>query len=783
MVLPQFSDHPFQVQLSFHKLIERLEQIALNDMGWQGQHAQALLYKVASHPELRDGITNIKQVEDNEVLIAELLADLFPAALSANEIKAISIPYQGLIFNHSERFKKILAAAGEGFEINIRDFDDHQSYVLSCCIILNSFYGTNMDFAKPLFYDIPSAEGYIKHYRILYNADFMETIPTERAVKLTQEDIDLLMNNYDDLELWKEKFPKDSWILKGFTIMTLFDVTVENALSILKSNLLGTASAPDLKQSLLSIFRSIFRIPDMQIGFTSYNQEEDKFDSMPSGQKMRSFLLPNQTEAHGEQILCDASYENIITSHTYFTISDVTKYIADHPQDTFGRHFEAQNVQSLILAPVVKNGVLLGVLELVSPRSRELNSVTANKLEIVMPFLVDTIDRKINEMQHLIQAVIQDNYTTLHPSVYWKFKHEAVNYIQSLQNGLVYTLKQIIFNDVYPLYGQVDIKDSSITRNSSVKNDLLNQLNHLILIIEQIHRGEAAATAEDHLSELKTFIDELTDIKADTEQFIQHFLETTIYPLLRAKNYSMPISADINEYFEQVDALTGSYHQNRRNYEKTLSLVNEKLVSILDKRQAEIQAYLPHYYERFKTDGVEHSMYMGASILQNKTFNPVDLRRLRLWELLVTAEMEIEQHHLKPILPYHLDVTSLILVFSTPIAIRFRMDEKHFDIDGAYNIRYEVIKKRIDKAHIKNTQERITQPGNITIIFSRAEEQEEYMHYLRILQANKLLTDTIEHFEVEDLQGVSGLKAMRVAVLYDENPRSDLVVSYDKFYE
>jgi hypothetical protein len=480
MVLPQFSDNPFQVKLSFHKVIEGYEETALTDPGWRGTNAQSILSKIALHPELSEGITSIKQIEENAELIAELLADLFPAALTHNEIKAISIPYQGLIFNYSERFKEILGAAGPGFEINIRDFDDHQFYVLSCCIILNRFYGTKFDFAKPLFYDIPSAEGFIKHYRIIYNADFMEINPTDKAVKLIQSDIDQLMDNYDDLDLWKEKFPKGSWIMKGFVIMTLFDVTVENALSILKSNLLGTVAAPDLQKSLSAIFRSIFRIPDLQIGFTTFDHDKGEFTTNPMGKKLPSFLLPQPDDENCERILCDASYKNIVNEHTYFTISDVSAFIQQNPDNSLGRHFELQNVQSLILAPVVKNGVLLGVLELVSPRSRELNSITANKLEIVMPFLVDTIDRKINEIQNRIQAVIQDNYTTLHPSVYWKFKQEAINYIHSLQTGLVYTLKQIVFNNVYPLYGQVDIKDSSITRNLSVKTDLLNQLNQLI---------------------------------------------------------------------------------------------------------------------------------------------------------------------------------------------------------------------------------------------------------------------------------------------------------------
>ena len=50
-----------------------------------------------------------------------------------------------------------------------------------------------------------------------------------------------------------------------------------------------------------------------------------------------------------------------------------------------------------------------------------------------------------------------------------------------------------------------------------------------------------------------------------------------------------------------------------------------------------------------------------------------------------------------------LDATHLILVNHAPLSIRFRFDEKRFDVDGAYNIRYELVKKRIDKARIRST--------------------------------------------------------------------------------
>lgn len=784
MTLPQFFDNPFHIQLSFHKIIERYEEIASRDDGHYSGKATLLLQKLAGRPELRDGITDIAQIKDNEKLISVLLADLFPEILTENEIKAVSIPYQGLIFNYTQRFRNILQDAGPTFEINISDFSEHQFYVASCCLILNRFYGTQLDFTKPLFYDIPTSTGIIKHYRILYNADFLEIIPTENAPVLSDDEVKLLIDNYDDLALWKEKFPKGAWLMKGFAVMTLFDATVENAVSNLKTKLLGNSTGPGFQKNLASIFRSIFKIPDLRIGFTSFDQSESTFRSIPSGTKLRSFLLHDQREERCSLVLGRNAYNALVNEHTYFSVSDMDAYLKIDPESRTAQHFLNQNIQSFILAPVVKNDVLLGILELVSPRKKEFNTVNAHKLEIVMPFLVDTIDRKISEMQNRIRAVIQTNYTTLHPSVYWKFRREAQNFIQQSDAGSGYKLQEIVFEEVYPLYGQIDIKDSSITRNQSVKKDLIVQINRLMLILEQLQPHQPIAEAEQHLSDLQNFLADLsTGVKADTEQQIKHYLETNIYSVIKRGAYEdQQLNNSIEDYFKQTEAFTGEFYTNRRAYETTLTLINEKMVSVLDKRQLEIQPYFPHYYERFKTDGVDHNLYIGSSISPALTFTPTDLRRLRLWQLLVAAELELEQHRLRDALPYRLGVTSLILVFSTPIAIRFRMDEKHFDIDGAYNIRYEVIKKRIDKAHVKGTEERITQKGTIAIVYSNADEEQEYLGYIHILQQNAIVGTDIEHLEVEDLQGVSGLKALRVKVLYEHALLISEGFGYDGFY-
>ncbi|NNF19498.1 MAG: GAF domain-containing protein, partial [Flavobacteriaceae bacterium] len=186
----------------------------------------------------------------------------------------------------------------------------------------------------------------------------------------------------------------------------------------------------------------------------------------------------------------------------------------------------------------------------------------------------------------------------------------------------------------------------------------------------------------------------------------------------------------------------------------------------------------PHYFERYKTDGVEHNMYIGQSIAETREFEPLYLNNLRLWQLQVMCEMENAYYNLKSKLPVKLDVASLILVYNSALSIRFRMDEKHFDVDGTYNARYEVIKKRIDKSFIKGTEERLTQTGKLCIIYSQKKDELEYLRYIKFLKSKGYFTDNIEILELEGLQGVSGLKAIRAEILYQTGESQSQTYTY-----
>ena len=71
---------------------------------------------------------------------------------------------------------------------------------------------------------------------------------------------------------------------------------------------------------------------------------------------------------------------------------------------------------------------------------------------------------------------------------------------------------------------------------------------------------------------------------------------------------------------------------------------------------------------------------------------------------------------------------------------------------------------------ILDTNERLTQPGKIAIIYFDERDAQEFKGFIRELQDENLLLNDLEELDLEALQGVDGLKAIRVGVrIEDEN--------------
>jgi len=772
---------PLKHLISFEKLLERYEELAKGEDSFVAGKARRILEAQAPYPVLRDGFTDPALLEEHKDIIEIILEDSFSEVLSENEIKAASLPYRDIIFNASKRFKKILKNAGKDFIPLLSKEEENMDYIMSCVVILKFYYGYNLDFHRPYFYEIPDADGIIHYYRVLYNADFMELSPTELSKDLSQEDIDELLENPSDLDLWKEKIPPNSFISKGFVIANMFDATAEQAISGIKTELIASnkRGSDKFMSDLQSTFKSFFKLKDLRVGFVTYNREDDQFEKV-FGKGIQSFLLNESDIEICNDALCKNSYEKLLKQNTYFIVTDVKKYFDRSGGMQPYKNLNEQGIQSAIFAPIALNGELLGVLEIVSEVRNQFNGVNAQKLDDVMPYIVSAVVRSRDEQENLIDAVIQKECTTIHPAVYWKFRKEAKRFIGDNLKGNDPSFEEIVFKDVYPLYGQTDIQGSSKARNNSIQRDLMIQLSEITTILQAAFKESGLPVYEELIFRVNNHMEEVKEVlQTNSEQSIYNFVKTEIEPVLRylKKNHS-DLEDLIVSYEARIDESTDTYYDHRKNYDTTIMETNRQLAAVLDEAQKDAQEMFPHYFERYKTDGVEHNMYIGGDITEDRNFDFLYLNNLRLWQLQVMCDMENSYYNLKPFLPVQLDVTSLILVYHSSLAIRFRMDEKHFDVDGTYNARYEVIKKRIDKSYIKGTDQRLTEKGKLVIVYSQKSDELEYLRYISFLKSKGYFTNNIEIVELEGLQGVTGLKAIRVEILYNKQEEPQKTYTY-----
>jgi hypothetical protein len=767
-------ESPLRAILSLERLIEMFEKYAKDETHPYNPSSKMVLEFVKKYPELRDGIEDSGQFDKYEQGLNTLLDPLFPELLQANEIKAVSMPMAYKVFHLTKRFENILENAGPDFKMDINGFDGTKLYFYSCSFILAKYYKRYADVSRPLYIDIPDQKkGMTRHYRTMFNADFMEVHKSEGTPDLTDEEIDELLLRGEDLEFWKSKFPPGSYIVKGFGLMNLFDATSDVILSKIRSVFLRNDE--NVYQEFQEHLTSLMGIKDLMVGYSMYDVEKEQTLGGFFNRGASSIILAENEKIGYQNMFCEHVTNNVMQNSEIIAISDVDLYGRMSGENLFYEKLKKKGIKSLILVPLKLSNGNIQLIELASTRKNELNSLNASKLEDIVPFVKIASERYFEESQNLLESTIQENYTSIHPSVKWRFTEAADGFNRQKGEGVENpVLDNIVFNGIYPLYAQSDIKGSSTARNEAIQTDLGFQLSLVVDTFKKVMEVQAFPIYQNLVYRVQGYLNSVEQgLKAGDEVSILQFLKREIYPVFdHLKTVNPVFEKAVEAYMSKIDPALHVVYQERKSYEDSVAILNDKLAAHLDKKQEEAQKMYPHYFERYKTDGVEFNMYIGASLVKDNSFNPLYLHNLRLWQLETMCDLEQIAFDLIEELPYQLRVASLILIHSNPLAIRFRMEEKQFDVDGAYNARYEIIKKRIDKSHIKGTTERLTQPGKIAIVYSQDNDAYEYENYLKYLQSENRIGN-IEMVELEDLQGISGLKAIRVEVLYKTRNRKN----------
>ena len=717
----------------------------------------------------------LEEMGDYGDLLELIYASIFPAvADEMDSVWALGVPVKPVIIYGTDPFyNKLRDPVTKEMKACMVDDQNVERKKLNIGLI----YSTIL---KQLYgYDLPAGDSVIRSlrneetglpgfYRLNIDTRFIEVVPKGELPPFDAEAFASRQPAKETNAWLLEHLPLAAFRFEGISALTVTDITKEYVVESVKNLILN----PDLCDGS-SHHTEVIRYLNILAGSSAVN-----FGLLP-------LLMVNGRPVYSEEtchhsILAATADTDEETEENYLCL--VKRYFEEPrlilyealPEPAPGEYFffgalRRSGIVAYGLLPVYYNNKLCGVLEVSSHTPGVLNPELLSRLDVMMPLLAQLLQLSIEEFDARIMTIIKENFTSLQPAVEWKFNEAAWHYERQMEKGdAPATVETIYFKDVYPLYGAVDIRNSTIERNSALRRDLQTQFRLLTETLSALQKADNLQLLEELLHQSQkwqqamngalTTADELnlnTFLREKVGSFFLHFGETR--PDLA--NLMAP-------YLDAIDELEGEAFRHRRELETSIQLVNKTINNLLEETIDELQKSYPFYFEKFRTDGVEYDIYLGQAIAPDHPFDLLYLRNLRLWQLKSMAMVAQKTHNLLPEMPDPLQTTQLIFVHSSSIDISFRKDERRFDVEGGYNIRYQVVKKRIDKVRIRETNERLTQPGKIAIIYFNDREAEEYEGYIRFLQEKGVFGVEVERLELEELQGVSGLRALRVSVIW-----------------
>jgi hypothetical protein len=762
---------PFQSHISFRPFISYLKSNAGGGTDTRSRFYNYLVEKFEAEPELLEPVADSSRLDNYGALLELLGTSLFPIVTEPQKnIYTLAVPYQFSVFNNSSGFRKLFVKENEQFLLPENMSAEELKEIHSSLIyehVLEKFYGVKLNANTDLIYPVIDEEtGMKRYYRLRYDRRFIDL--QLRGELPPIQDCAVCLNTFRilDLDHQLKKMPLDLFSAEGFGIWIAEDVTMQESLDEIKQILLRQESCDTgVINDLKNCIHGLVGLNNLQIGLSPFIKLNGEF--VLDDACTRHSLLGKNWRNNDEKSQQMFHYFLGFLSQRP---EPMPIAVLDEPMTQmapFLRDIYDEGMRSYLIYAVQNNDGFLGLLELASPVSNQLNLDVMARLEPAMPLISLAFLKNRESFNHRIERLIKEKFTALQPSVEWKFAKVAWENMRGNEEGLANALtKSVAFDSVYPLYGAIDIRNTSLERMATIQKDIKAHLELVNDVLDKMQVNMPLPLLEGLRFKSEGFREVIEkNIQAEDEVKINEFLTNELEPVLvHLQKNNLAAKEIIDSYLQLAHDNESYLYRYRGEFEKSLAAINEAVLHYLDREENALQQSYPHYFEKYRTDGVEYTIYMGQSIAPNNPFDVLYLKNIRLWQLKSMAEIARITHQLVPSLPVPLRTTQLLLIHSQPISISFRRDERRFDVEGSYNIRYEIMKKRLDKVRLKDTTERLTQPGKIAMVYSNPKEAQEYQEYVQFLQSKKILHPGLEMLDLEELQGVSGLKALRVDI-------------------
>ncbi|MFL5810268.1 MAG: hypothetical protein ACJ749_12155, partial [Flavisolibacter sp.] len=543
--------HGFKSLLSLQPLVVVLKKMIAEAKPGARKLYEGLITEIESRPDLLKPMEDCSVLQKDVELVEAVLSTIFPPATSSTQgIYAISFPFRSETVYASPGFRELFLKDGSDKIILSHSKTDidiaRSSHVLMYDLILKKLFDHPVSMITSSVHPFKNENGLTKYYELKLNAQFIDVYPTDDFTVPK----DFTAKQSCEIDELKEIFPLEKFRFEGLLVIEVNDVTQDQVILEIKNALLNINSFSEVTvyDDLQLHVQSLIGLKNVQIGITPFFKMNGYY--LYTESLYRNSLLFKTYEAVRER-------DSINEECQYFfqaTQPVLYEYLneASTVQNPLLRYYHEQGGHSLILCPLRSDdGKLIGLLEILSTKSGELQFQHLARIQPSIQLFTLALEKNAESIELQVDKMIKEHFTAIQPSVEWKFTEAAFNYLQHRQISELAKMPNITFDDVYPLYAAIDVRNSSTERNHSIQLDLLEQLNMAQDLLKRSAKVIEFPLLKETQYRIEKYIVSVSDtLLSDDELLLYDFLQNDLDAILKNVRHSNPeLKKPIDVYY------------------------------------------------------------------------------------------------------------------------------------------------------------------------------------------------------------------------------------------
>ncbi|MBC7904411.1 MAG: hypothetical protein H7Y27_13385 [Gemmatimonadaceae bacterium] len=559
----------FRSRLSFLPLLNQWNKLIQVQTDGKGKIYRDLSDLVSLHPELLQPIDNFYLLKSHRNVIDLMMTTVFPVAVKNEEqLYAVSVPFSNKVVYASSLFSEMFLDEKSNI-CNLDSYEKSGVGIKECIaytVILERFYGIKLKGKINSVYSYnDKKKKHTNFYSIHFDPQFIEVHTTSKLPEIPEDFFKTLhyikdINNQPGLS---SLLPLEQFEFEGMTILHLDDVTEHELLRTVQNSLLAPDVFTDKSNfnRLCQELSQLLHTQEINIGFLSFLQSH-----IISGNSNNVTSLVLKSIRHDEERpgfysqLKEAFIKN--NSQPLFITSNTDEKAKHFP---FTKNPDIARFRMLSFFPLKDGKEITGALEIFSVDENFYSSSFHSGIDSVCNLLQLALKKSTEQSNNEINKIIKEQFTAVQSSVEWRFVQAATNFLARHNKGEEVKMEPIVFEQVFPLYGAIDIRNSSGERNNAIQQDLVEQLKTVREIVTSAESYMTYPLLREIISRIDVYTESVTNfLFTDDEQKVHFFLREEAEELLLHLKETIPdLAKRIDEYFSSIDPRLHVFNKNK----------------------------------------------------------------------------------------------------------------------------------------------------------------------------------------------------------------------------